>query len=596
MLDTAATGLPPAPRGALFTLAVGLATACYSGTPPAADDHATGTEADSSDSGDSGGGTGGGGTVGAGSSGGDADPVPPTVDGSTGEDDPGDPSACPNTECEATETCTSCPADCGQCATGLIPGIFGFADTTGPFEGDGDPAICVVNTLEWNNAPLVVDSNYGGSGLSVLTGSLRRCLVDYDQIDRDQGRIIVFEVGGTINANGPYVEQRLRDLDQTPRGISHIWVAGQTAPSPGITLYNIKLIVHGNHTVWQHLRFRLDDNGLDCLEAQSHKAFQVVPYIDDPAPEHTIFDHNSVTFGIDNLVTFSHFSTVTNNIFAFALNQSMHPKSYDYTVPATQCPGDCACQYDGGSGAGHSKGVMLTGAHHAALIGNIMAFNYDRNPLLSGGAQDIYLANNVIHKGTFPIMISSLDDPQTVTAIGNVAHNPGAGSSRFATIWQEPVMPGSATYFSDNMSDGVTQSSAADWSLVRLAGNTEASKITDPDLAIEVAGFSPLASAEVRGHVLSHAGARPAALDAVDLLIGDLVLDETGNLIDRPEDIPDPFPHMDDSTSRNLASEMTGEGESPIPEDPFGDSDEDGRIDIVEWLNELDEAVGGNES
>ncbi|MFC1611604.1 hypothetical protein ACFL6C_11650 [Myxococcota bacterium] len=525
----------------------------------------------------------------------------PTTDGgdSVGGDSASDgdlgPSVCPNTVCEADETCSSCLADCGACPRELIPGVRGFADTTGPFEGTGDPAICVVNTLAWNNADLVVDSDYGGSGLSVLTGSLRRCLTDYDQIARGQGRIVLFEVGGTINANGPYAEQRLRDLDQTPRGIDYIWVAGQTAPPPGITLYNIKLICHGDHTVWQHLRFRLDDNGLDCLEAQGHKGFQAVPYPGDPPPEHTIFDHNSVTFGIDNLTSFSHFSTVTNNIFAFALSISMHPKTHDYGAAGAACPGDCECQF-GESLNGHSKGVMLTGAHRAALIGNIMAFNDDRNPLLSGGATDIYLANNVIHRTTFPIMISSRDDPQIVTAIGNVAQRVNPGGPSFATIWREPVMPGSATYFEDNMCDGVAQTSPADWSLVRLAGVTDASKITDPTLAAEVFGFSPLPSADVRAHVLTHAGTRPAALDAVDALVGDRVANQTGGFIDKPEDLPDPFPHMLDSTSRNLASEMTGAGEWPIPANPFVDTDGDGRVDLVEWLNQLDEEVGGNEN
>jgi hypothetical protein len=478
----------------------------------------------------------------------------------------------------------------------MIPGVRGFADTTGPFEGQGDPAICIVDTLAWTDDALVVDADYGGSGLSVLKGSLRRCLADSDQITAGQGRIVLFEVGGTINANGPYVDLRLRDLDQTPRGIGNIWVAGQTAPPPGITLYNVKIISHGHHTIWQHLRFRLDDDGLDCLEAQNHKGFQAISYQTDPRPEHTIFDHNSVSYGIDNLVSFSSHSTVTNNIFALALHVSRHPKTYDYGVASATCPGDCECQY-GESLNGHSKGVMMTGASRVALIGNIMAFNEDRNPLLQGGVQEIYLANNVTHRVTFPIMISSSTEAQTITAVGNVAQLAGGSLRNFATIWREPVMPGSALYFEDNLCEGVAQTSADDWSAVRLAsGVTDAAKITDATLAASVDGFTPLASSATRAHVLAHAGARPAALDGVDALVVDRITNETGNYIDAPEEIPNPFPDMAASTTRNLASEMTGAGQWPIPTSPFADSDGDGRLDIVEWLNQLDEEVGGNDN
>jgi hypothetical protein len=82
----------------------------------------------------------------------------------------------------------------------------------------------------------------------------------------------------------------------------------------------------------------------------------------------------------------------------------------------------------------------------------------------------------------------------------------------------------------------------------------------------------------------------------VDALVVDHVTNGTGDYIDAPEDLADPFPDMGASTSRNLVSEMTGAGKWPIPTSPFGDSDGDGRLDIVEWLNQLDEEIGGNEN
>ena len=76
-------------------------------------------------------------------------------------------------------------------------------------------------------------------------GSLR------EGIDSIKGpRTIVFDIGGLI---------RLKD-ELRIKGISHLTIAGQTAPGKGITVADRNVIVEGcSHIILRYLRIRLGD-------------------------------------------------------------------------------------------------------------------------------------------------------------------------------------------------------------------------------------------------------------------------------------------------------------------------------------------------
>lgn len=484
-------------------------------------------------------------------------------------------------------------------AAEFIPGVHGFADTQGPFSAAGTPAICVVDSLAWSSEAPVLDPDYEGSGVEVYRGNLQGCLSDTSYCAADRGRIILFEVSGVINEGGSYSAIRLRDLGQPvgSQGIGYIWVAGQTAPSPGVTLYNVKINAHGSHTIWQHLRFRLDDNGLSCSDAQNHKALLIGQYGDDPPPAHNIVDHNSFSFGVDILGYFGSYSTVTNNILAYGLNESVHPKSYDYrSIEGVDCdvnPGECPCQFLTAPTAGHSKGLSIGATEYASLTDNLFAFNVDRNPYVSKGATNAYLANNLIHGATFAIAVQSTTDPVTAAATSNVHQGTGASpSENFSSIKEDPAS-GSELYFLDNACDLGAQADAADWTYVRLRdGATDAAKVTTPPVTLS--GHSPVPHGEVKARVLARAGARPADRDWVDDHVVDSVEQAAGHVIDAPEDIAQPFPDLAENT-RGLYSDMAGSAAGPMPTDPFGDDNDDGVANIAEWLFGLDAEVGGNQ-
>ena len=110
------------------------------------------------------------------------------------------------------------------------------------------------------------------------TGSLRAAVAA-------QGpRVVVFEVGGMI------------DLDSTTLEIEEpfITIAGQTAPSPGITIIRGNVLIEDTHdVVIRHLRIRTGDcghpkrSGFDWDGLSLDTAYNVV------------IDHCSIAWGID---------------------------------------------------------------------------------------------------------------------------------------------------------------------------------------------------------------------------------------------------------------------------------------------------------
>jgi len=113
----------------------------------------------------------------------------------------------------------------------IIPGAHGFGMDTPAGSG---------RHLDVPKTRVIKVTNLNPSG----QGSLRAAL------EVEGPRVVVFEVSGNI--------------DFTPVGglsIKHpyVTVAGQTAPSPGITLKGCQLIVRGSDVLLQHIRVRVGD-------------------------------------------------------------------------------------------------------------------------------------------------------------------------------------------------------------------------------------------------------------------------------------------------------------------------------------------------
>ena len=136
-------------------------------------------------------------------------------------------------------------------------------------------------------------------------GSLR------DGITSAQGpRTIVFDLSGTIELKQPLVINK-----------SFLTIAGQSAPGDGICIKDQTVqIKNVSHLIVRYVRFRLGDenkpkpSGPDCVNTTD--------------VDHVIFDHISVSWGIDgnhDLRRGGNF-TLQWSIYAEALNDSLHEK------------------------------------------------------------------------------------------------------------------------------------------------------------------------------------------------------------------------------------------------------------------------------
>jgi hypothetical protein len=190
-------------------------------------------------------------------------------------------------------------------------------------------------------------------------------------------RIIVFEVGGVI------------DLDRHSVTIRepYVTIAGQTAPSPGITFIRGELSIRTHDVVVRHIRVRPGEAGA------AKKSGWEADAIATSEASNVIIDHCSCTWATDENLSASgprfegqtveqwrkgtsHRITFSNNIIAEGLVNSTHRKGR------------------------HSKGTLIhDNATEIAIVGNLYAHNWDRNPFFKGGARGL-VVNNYVYNPT----------------------------------------------------------------------------------------------------------------------------------------------------------------------------------------------------
>ncbi len=179
----------------------------------------------------------------------------------------------------------------------------------------------------------------GGSNIEVYhvtnlndsgSGSLR------DAVSKP-GRIVVFDVGGTIN------------LESSIRNITGVTILGQTAPGDGITVTGANLELGGNDIV-RYLRIR--PTFVNKIETDALGGYA----------SSTIIDHCSVSYSIDEALSIYNCSdtTVQNCIDSESLKNGGHSK--------------------GAHGYGGIWGGSNASFHH-----NLLASHDNRNPRIAAG-------------------------------------------------------------------------------------------------------------------------------------------------------------------------------------------------------------------
>lgn len=360
-------------------------------------------------------------------------------------------------------------------------------------------------------------------------------------------RIVVFEVGGVI------------DLDATTLSIAEpfLTLAGQTAPSPGITLIRGGVTIRTHDVVIQHLRVRTGDVG------RSKKSGWEVDSMSTTAAWNVVIDHCSLAWGTDENLSASgprfaggetaeawrahtsHDVTFSHCIIAEGLSQSSHQKGE------------------------HSKGGLIhDNVRRIAIIGNLYASNVERNPLFKGGVQGVVVNNLIDNPGRKAVHYNLWGSEWAghpfvageLAVVGNVLHyGPDTQPGRpLVAVDGHGVLE---LFAEDNLAFDRQGQPVAEIAVMLSRGPREqrqgagAKDGADPDYAVRPAdvqvaevkrlptapvwpkNFRAQPAAEVKAAVLKNAGARPWDRDAVDARIVSQVRAGQGRIIDSQEQV-----------------------------------------------------------
>jgi pectate lyase len=319
-------------------------------------------------------------------------------------------------------------------------------------------------------------------------------------------RIVVFEVGGVIDLKGS-------SLTISP---PYLTVAGQTAPSPGITLINGSLSISNTHDmVIQHIRVRPGAAGKPVgWEPDGISLYSA---------HHVILDHCSVSWAVDENMSASgprfegsnpdewrantsHTVTFSNNIIAEALSHSTHSKGE------------------------HSKGSLIhDNVTEMAVIHNLYACNERRNPYFKAGARGVVVNNYIYNPGAVAVQYNLVDSewgenprqPGRMSVVGNFM--------QYGPDSQDPALMDADAgdveiYMEDNIA--VNQRGGSVWLYDGIPSKLVNEKpIWPPDL-------EAIPAEENRKTLPDQVGARPWDRDEIDRRIVAGVLDGTGEIID----------------------------------------------------------------
>jgi hypothetical protein len=328
-------------------------------------------------------------------------------------------------------------------------------------------------------------------------------------------RIVVFEVGGII-------DWRKDEITVTE---GRLTIAGETAPSPGITIIRGSLTISAPDVIVRHLRVRLGDGG--DLKAPNWEADSMAAV--GPQVKNVLFDHCSTSWSIDENLSVSgprvkngtaSFVTLRNCIIGEALDKSTHTKGP------------------------HSKGTLLHDfVHDVALVGNFYTHEFNRNPYCKPNSK-AYMANNLVydpgsaamHFAYVPNEYLVIPDPMLppeLTSVGNVVRLGASTSPRLTAMF----IGVGKLFQQDNLlyeRDGTLAWNGTSGNRARLANN-EIVMVDQPMLAPKE--FTPLPAAATEAYVLKNAGARPKDRDAIDQRMVQDYRERKGKIIDSQDEV-----------------------------------------------------------
>jgi hypothetical protein len=404
--------------------------------------------------------------------------------------------------------------DAGAPEVSVDPADAGAPDApTGPVDA-GETLPAFPGAVGW---AAVTPGGRGGQILRVTTlalsgpGSLIAALTTAGP------RIVVFEVGGVIDMQG----------GKLSIVAPYLTVAGQTAPSPGITLIRGNITIRTHDVILQHIRVRPGEAGHAKISG-----WEVDSLSTSDGAYNVIIDHCSTSWGTDENLSASgdrffgataddwrngtsHVITFSNNIVAEGLSNSTHSEGE------------------------HSKGGLIhDNVTRIALVGNLYFSNMDRHPLFKGGARGIVANNVVANPGRWAMRYNLLASEWTghpyetgmMSIVGNVLI-PGPSTPVDVPLLRIDGVGQVQHYLSDNIATNTTGAEAA------MIGGTLSNGIAMASAPLWPEGFAAAPASGTVAAVRMNVGARPWDRDPIDARIVEQALSGQGALINSEMDV-----------------------------------------------------------
>ncbi len=332
-------------------------------------------------------------------------------------------------------------------------------------------------------------------------------------------RIVVFEVGGVI------------DLGRTTLEIKEpfLTVAGQTAPSPGITLIRGGIDVKGHDVILRHIRVRTGVDGQAKRSGWEADAFSTV------GAYNVIVDHNTFSWAVDENMSASGPRFNGNSPEEWRKNTT-HNVTFSYNLASE---GLADASHPKGE---HSKGSLIhDNATNILFYRNIWAHNLERSPLFKGGARGAVINNLIYDPGLRAVHYNLMalewgSHPYQngqMSAVGNVMRG---GPS---TVGQLPFLTlggdGDLEYYGkDNIA---VDKYGAPLPMFGRYGETRARLIMSKTPVSWPAGIAVVPARDLETHILARAGARPWDRDADDIRVLFFSAEGRGKIIDDEKEV-----------------------------------------------------------
>lgn len=331
-------------------------------------------------------------------------------------------------------------------------------------------------------------------------------------------RVVVFEVGGVID-----MKRKVLDIREP-----FITIAGQTAPSPGITLIKTGLNVRTHDVVVRHIRIRTGADGQPKRSGWDPDAFGTV------SAARVIVDHCTFSWAIDENMSASGPRFKGKDISEWRANTS-HDVTFSYNAA-----------YEGLADSTHPKGEHSKGSlvhdnvTNILFYRNVWAHNNERHPLFKGGVHGAIVNNLIYNPGKRAVQynLMALEWEQRPYEIGKMSAVSNVYRAGNSTDKGLPFLSlggdGDLEYYGkDNVA---IDQHGNPLPLFGRYGHTKAKLIEVPQPPTWPEGLAVMPTGGLETHLMAHVGARPWDRDDDDKRVLFFIPEGRGEVLNDEKD------------------------------------------------------------